>query len=124
MCFYCFELDDASKELCTICPPYGNFQYQRTPMGVCVYPWIVQSYMKDILKDLVMDMYIDNCGIFTKGISKEHLALVDQVLKQLSNNGMKCNPLKCNWTVKETNFLGYWMTPTGVESMKEKLTLS
>ena len=121
MCFYCFELDDESKKLCTICTPYGIFQYQRTPMGVRISPWVVQSFMKDILHGLDMDMYIDDCSIFTRGTSDEHLALVDQVLKQLSDNGLKCNPLKCNWMVKETNFLEYWMTPTRVKPMKDKI---
>ena len=81
-------------------------------MDVFVSLWIVQSYMKNILKDLDMEVYTNDCNIWTKQTSEEHLTLVDQVLKQLSNNGMKCNPLKCNWIVKETNFLGYWMTPT------------
>ena len=52
MFFYCFELDDESKELCTINTPYGLFRYTRLAMGVKVSPDVAQAMITKILAGL------------------------------------------------------------------------
>ena len=59
--------------------------------------------------------------LFTDKSFEHHLELIDKLLSKLAEAGMKCNPLKCAWTVQETSFLGYWMTPTAVKPMKSKV---
>ena len=59
--------------------------------------------------------------IWTNGTFDEHLVLVDKVLQRITDNNLKTNPLKCNWGVKQTNFLGYEMTSTSCKPMKNKI---
>ena len=121
MFFYCFELDDNSKELCTINTPYGLFCYTQLAMGVKVSPDVAQPMITKILTGLDCVSDIDDCGIWTDTTSEKHMELVGKVFSRLVGAGMKYNPLKCEWAVKETNFLGYWMTPNVIKPTKNNI---
>ena len=56
MFFYCFELDEDSKNLCTINTPYGLYQYTQLGMGVKVCPDFAQETIKHILDGLVLQI--------------------------------------------------------------------
>jgi hypothetical protein len=94
MMYYTFELDDESKDLCTICTPFGNYQYNRLPMGEKQAPDIAQEIMEDIFRDIdEVDNYIDDVGIFNDSW-EEHLESLSKVLTILEKHDFTLNPFK------------------------------
>ena len=90
-------------------------------MGIKTSPDFAQSMIKKIRGDLDIEAYMDDLGVWTKGSFDEYMVVVNKVLAWLAKAGMKCNPLKCRWAVRETDFLGHHMTPQGVTPMRNKI---
>ena len=116
-----FELDDASKELCAIATPFGLHRCRRLPMGVSAPPDIAQEIVERALRHLEdSEIHLDDLAA-SSGSWSEHLDLLDKILTILQDKGFAVNPLKCEWGIKETDFLGHWLTPEGVKPWKKKI---
>jgi len=121
MQFYTFELDDESKELTTFATPFGLFRHTRCPMGVTVAPDLAQEAMDLLTLDVENVMtYFDDSLIYTWDWSK-HLETLDVVLYRLASKGFSLNINKCQFGIKETDFLGFWLTPTGPRPWDKKV---
>ena len=90
-------------------------------MGINQAPDIAQEVMERTLKNIADDLeiYIDDIGIFSKSWD-DHLIVLDKVCKRLENKEFSVNPLKCEFGVKESDFLGHWLTPKRRKTFKEE----
>jgi hypothetical protein len=59
---------------------FGNYRYNRLPMGICQSPYIAQEAMEDLLRLFEeANVYIDNIGIFSNNWS-DHLLSLSKIL--------------------------------------------
>jgi hypothetical protein len=78
-----------SKQLCTIVLPWGKYEYQHLPMGLCTSPDIFQEKMSELMSDLeFVCCYIDDVLCISKGSWEDHLPILEQVLNRLSQAGL------------------------------------
>jgi hypothetical protein len=111
MQYYTFELDDESKDLCTIATPFGEFKYNRLPMELKCSPDYAQKVMENIFCDVNdAEVYIDELGAISNSW-EEHMTLISNILTLLQDNGFTVNPIKCEWAVKETVWLAEFTGP-------------
>ena len=102
---YHIELTPFSKSLCTIVTPFGKYEYQRLPMGLCNSPDIFQERMYELFSDLeYVRAYIDDLLVTSVSTFEDHLQKLDQVFSHLSDTGLKVNAKKSHFTVPEVKY--------------------
>ena len=122
MGFYTFALTPESQSLCVIVTPFGLYKYLRLPMGIANSPDFFQSVMHPLFDDMsAVECFIDDIAIFTKGSFLEHLTILTKVLRRLEDAGFTVNPLKCEWAVTSTEYLGFFLTIDGLKPMPKKV---
>ena len=95
MGYYHIELNPDSKKLCTIVLPFGKYEYQRLPMGLCNSPDIFQEKMSELMEGLeFVRAYIDDLLCITNGDFGDHLEKLELVFQRLQKAGLKVNAKK------------------------------
>ena len=122
MGYYHIQLDPASKKLCTIVLPWGKYEYNKLPMGLCNSPDIFQEKMSELFYGLdYVRAYIDDLLIIINGTYEDHLEKLDGVLYKLENAELKINATKSFFAKEELEYLGYWITRNGIMPVAKKV---
>ena len=91
-------------------------------MGLKCAPNFAQQAMENVLQGINdSKVYLDNIECFSNE-RKHHLRLLYRVLTALQANVFTINPRKCEWTIQETDWLGYCLTPEGLSLGIKQLT--
>jgi hypothetical protein len=102
---------------------YGLYEFLVMPFGLTNVPATFQDMINHIFRDLLDNgviAFIDDILIYAKD-EEEHDRLVEEVLKWLSQNDLVISAEKCTWSTQRVEFLGYVITPEGMEMANDKV---
>ncbi len=103
---------------------YGLFEYTVMPMGLTNAPSTFQSVVNRALHeylDIFVTAYLDDVLVYSRGTYGEHVGHVKKVLKKMKEYGLYLQPGKCEFHVKETEFLGFIISDKGVKMDPKKV---
>lgn len=106
MGYYHIELDPFSKQLCTLVLPWGKYEYQRLPMGLCNSPDIFQKRVSTLFQEIdYAKAYIDDVLCLTSADWNDHLEKLEPVLEKLQQTGLKVHAGKFTFGASQVEYL-------------------
>ena len=114
-------LDEDSRMYVTINTHQGLFRYTRLPFGIASAPAIFQRTMETILQGLShVQCYIDDI-LITGSSEEEHLRNLEEVLKRLSQYGIRVKQDKCAFFKETVEYLGHQISSEGLHTAPKKV---
>ncbi|KAI3369216.1 hypothetical protein L3Q82_007450 [Scortum barcoo] len=102
------------------CTPFGLFEFNRMPFGLCNAPSTFQRMMQRMFGDQQgqsLLLYLDDIIVFSSSV-KQHLQRLEMVLDQLQQEGLKAKFDKCAFFQQEVGYLGHVISSQGVSTIR------
>ncbi len=109
---------EGDKSKTAFCTPFGLFEWNRMPFGLCNAPSTFQRLMERLFGDQQCQsllLYLDDIVVFSSSVD-QHLARTEVVLSRLHNEGLKAKLSKCAFLKKEGHYLGHVLSSEGVST--------
>jgi hypothetical protein len=123
MGFLQVPLSPQAKERTAFVTPFGQWEFNRMPFGLCNAPTTFQRMMNTILSDLigkVCFVFVDDISIFTSTF-EEHLRVLEEIFQRLRKHSLFAKPKKCTFASHEIKLLGHIVDKKGIHTDPEKI---
>jgi RNase H-like domain found in reverse transcriptase/Reverse transcriptase (RNA-dependent DNA polymerase) len=111
--YYNIQIKPESRWIAAFKTPYGLYEPNVIPFGLCNAPAIFQRFMDRIFGPLkkkyprYLHWYMDDILVATPDDKKLHREIMHQVLDVLERESLFLKAKKCRFEQKEIEFLGY-----------------
>ena len=117
------KMEETSKEMSSFVTRYGTYQFEVMPFGLMNAPATFQRMRDFVLQDIFFArVYIDEVVIFSKTL-EEHVTHLKEVIRRISDNGLKIKLSKFFFAQPKINLLGHVVDEKGVHVDNEKVTV-
>ena len=114
---------DRDRPKTAFCTPFGLFEFNRMPFGLCNAPSTFQRLMERLFGDQHCQsllLYLDDIIVFSSNVD-HHVDRLDLVLTRLQREGLKAKLEKCCFFRKEVQYLGHVISRDGVATDPSKV---
>ncbi len=114
---------ESDRPKTAFCTPFGLFEWNRMPFGLCNAPSTFQRLMQRIFGDQQCQsllLYLDDIVVFSTTI-EQHLERLGVVLGRLQHEGLKVKLSKCAFFQREVRYLGHVISDQGVSTDPSKI---
>jgi len=119
--YHQFGMTERARQRSAFTTPWGLYQYNRMPFGLCNAPAKFQQAVEVMFGDIKgVTAYLDDILIYTETFA-EHMQLLRQVLTQLRKCHMFLKPPKCTVATHQIEFLGYIIDGEGMRTNPVKV---
>ncbi|XP_061740923.1 uncharacterized protein LOC133541492 [Nerophis ophidion] len=122
--YYNVEVHEEDRKFTAFTSPFGLYEYNRLPQGLCNSPATFIRMMMTIFGDqnfLSLLCYLDDILVFAP---TEQLALqrLEMVFERLQAHNLKLAPKKCHFMRPSVKFLGHIVQRNGISTDPDKVT--
>lgn len=118
------QVEERDREKTAFTTPFGLFEWDRMPFGLCNAPATFQRLMQRCLGGQLMEsvlVYIDDVIVYSPDF-ETHLQHLERVFREMERYGLKLQPEKCHLLRREVKFLGHVVSAAGVAVDPDKVT--
>lgn len=115
-------MDPADREKTAFTTPFGLYEFERMPVGLCNAPATFQRLMQRCLGNLVNDsllIYLDDVVVFSTDFNS-HVKHLEEVFQRLEHHSLKLQPKKCSLFQRKVTYLGHVISEEGVATDPSK----
>lgn len=116
-------VSESDRSKTAFCTPFGLFEWNRMPFGLCNAPGTFQRLMQRMFGDQqgqALLLYLDDIVVFSSSIT-QHLDRLGLVLKRLQDESLKVKLSKCDFFRSEVAYLGHIISAEGVSTDPKKI---
>lgn len=117
------EVDPKDREKTAFTTPFGLYEFERMPFGLCNAPATFQRLMQRCLGGQVSEsllIYLDDVIVYSVDFMT-HLSHLEAVFEALWKYGLKLRPEKCQLFQRQVKFLGHLVSAEGVAPDPQKV---
>jgi len=121
--YWSLPINEADKEKTAFTSPTGLFEFNFLPFGLSNAPSTFQRLMDLLLSGLKWKscmVYLDDVLVFAADF-EQMIFRLREVLKRLSDGGMKLRLEKCKFCETEVTYLGHTLSAAGIKPDMNKL---